>query len=98
LSEPKNHKCPYQGRIKKGNPEPKDCPYLEEIRESRADITMIKEALVGKQFGILGGMEKRLGAIEEQLKSRLTGRDKAVIYAALVTAAVAVVLEIIRNL
>lgn len=75
-----------------------NCPYLHDIQDARADIQLIKEALVGKQFGILGGMEKRLSAIEDKLQSRLTGRDKAVIYGAFITGLVAVLIEIVRNI
>jgi len=68
------------------------------INQQGDDISAIKKALIGGDMSKVGGIVKRLDDIEDKLKSRLTGRDKAVIYGALITAAVAVLVELIRGL
>jgi hypothetical protein len=55
----------------------------------------IREFLVGKEFGKIGGMMKELAEIKEQLKNlkqnKWTPRDKAIVIAAVVTGASSVI-------
>ena len=49
------------------------CPYVVQMKQSTTDIAIIKTALVGDDFQ--GGLIKRVGDIESNLKKRWTAKD-----------------------
>jgi len=66
----------------------------KEITRLNADLTLIKDALIGKDMR--GGIVKDLQDMKGRVRGSLSGREKSAIAVALITSASAIVIALVK--